>query len=385
LLIALGRNLEVRNPILAATIYPLNVEAKLQHAIQILSTRDSENSEVLVNKNLQALIPYNSGDARLYSLLGESSMRLGNDIAGVENFNHALVLAKTEIHAAQWAAQRAFASKNYDEALKHLDSLFRRWPSQIGLNVPIISEIMSNPDGYVAFLTQIEKMPPWRSPLLSLLSSYNLSSKILAAQLLQDLANGPTPPKSAETARLLLGLFQEKKYDLAYTTFLLTLSTSERDLSGHVFNGNFKKSATNRYFDWAVRQQPGVLITLPVEKDGLSLEFASTPVTRIGLQQFLKLTPGVYRIELDVSALKAVMPKSLFWSLTCIDTKGPIVQLDVPEGDYKSRSVSVEFRVPANCPLQTLALQTQALVESWNNRYSGRVVFHRMRISKVKT
>src|SRR5690606_11999775 len=99
--------------------------------------------------------------------------------------------------------------------------------------------------------------------------------------------------------------------------------------------------------------------------------------------QYIKLPPGSYRLAFKVSAFNAVMPKSLLWSLMCVEPSGAILQAEIPEGDYRDRIINIDFSVSRECPLQMLTLQTRALVESWRNRYKGRVLFHNIRISEV--
>jgi hypothetical protein len=190
---------------------------------------------------------------------------------------------------------------------------------------------------------------------------------------------------------VLSALLRQKQYDSAYRTFLLTLAPQEKSLSGFVFDGAFRQAPSGRAFDWAVRQQPGITLTLPAGADngrageGLALEFGETPVLRVGIEQYLLLPPGDYEIEFTASASAVKLPKGLLWTLRCTDTGRPILNLDVPAGDYGNRTVGAKFSVPQNCPLQLLSLRTNAIAESWSERYSGGLIFHDIRISAVQS
>ncbi len=384
MLTALSRHLEGSDPELASALYPLNVEATLAGAVNALGRPDSDTPAAEVESRLRAAVPYNAGDARLYSLLGESLSKEGDDKAAAGMFDHALLLARTEIHALRWSIQRAVTAGDHRQALDRMDMLFRRWPEQIGLIAPAIPAVFADQNGYDAFAERLRASPPWRPALLRALAGETSTNKVFAAQLLQDLATGPTPPSSAETASLLAGLFRDKQYDLAYRTFLLTLTEPEKELSGAIFDGTFQRAPSGRLFDWSARQQPGVVVSLPATSGGLSVEFANTPVMRIGLQQYLKLPAGAYRLEFKASAFSAVMPKSLLWNLACVGPAGAVAQVEIPDGDYRDRVVTGDFTVPADCPLQLLTLQTRAMVESWSNRYNGRVLVNYIRISEAR-
>jgi len=389
--IASSRRLENDRPNLALRLYPLNAEALVARTISALDRRDGDVSLEDIERNVRAVMPLNAGDARVYSLLGEILRRQGQNDAAYAMFDHALTLASTEIHALQWTISRAIETGDYRQAMERLDVLFRRWPERIGPIAVAVPGIFSEPASYVVLLDRIKAVPPWRSKLLDELSGDTAQEPCFAARLLQDLAAGPSPPTPSETARLLASLFKRKQYDLAYRTFLLTLAPQERDLSGFVFDSAFRQGPSDRRFDWVVRQQPGIVVSLPAESgngslgEGLSLEFNETPVLRIGLEQYVLLPPGAYEIEIKASAAAADLPKSLMWSLDCLDRSQPVLRADIPGGDYRDRTLRYGFSVPINCLAQVLTLRTSATAESWSNRYSGRILFHHVRISATQT
>lgn len=395
--IASSRRLESDDPRLALALYPLNAEALLAQATDALGRAEAdaplgemEGPLDEIERKVRAAIPLDAGDARIYSLLGEILRRRGQEEAAYAMFDHALVLARTEIHALQWSIQRAVDDGDYRQAVERLDVMFRRWPERIEPLAGALPAVFSSPEGYAALLERIGAGPPWRPRLLSVLGGDAAPDLGFAARLLQDLAVSSLPPTPGETARLLAGLFKRKQYDLAYRTFLLTLAPQEKELSGLVFDGAFRQAPSARRFDWAVRRQPGVTLTLPAglgdspSGAGLSVEFNGTPVQRVGVEQYLHLPPGGYEIEIKASAVAAELPKALLWSLDCLDPGQPVLRTDVPAGSYSDRIVAARFSVPQNCPVQLLTLRTNAVAESWSNRYGGRILFHHIRISAVQ-
>ena len=84
------------------------------------------------------------------------------------------------------------------------------------------------------------------------------------------------------------------------------------------------------------------------------------------------------------SAVAAELPKALLWSLDCLDPGQPVLRTDVPAGSYSDRIVAARFSVPQNWPVQLLTLRTNAVAESWSNRYGGRILFPHIRISAVQ-
>lgn len=389
--IASSRQLEKSNPDAALTLYPLNVEALLARTVARLNRPDADVSLDEMEARVRAALPANAADARIYSLLGEILRRRELTEPAYAMFDHALALAKTELHALQWSIHRAVTAGDHDNAIESLDLMFRRWPERIGPFAAAVPQIFSQADSYAAMLETIVQDPPWRRQLIAVLSDFNTGNLTFTARLLQDLALGSAPPSVAETAPLLASLFRHKEYDLAYRTFLFTLRQEEKDLSGFVFNGQFRQGPSGRRFDWAIRQQPGVTITMPaVSRDtgpqqGLLIEFGSTPVIRAGVDQTIMLPPGSFQIEFTATATSAELPKSLLWAIDCLDLRQPVQRVEVPEGTYQARSFQSRFTIPQNCPVQSLTLRTNAIVESWSNRYNGKVLFHDIRITAVQS
>lgn len=390
-MIGSSRHLEESYPSFAFAVYPLNVEALLAQAAAALRQEGDELPLEEMERRVAGAIPLNAGDARLYSILGEILDRHGNRDAAGAMFDHALSLAKTELYALRWSIRRAVEAEDYQQAVERLDALFRRWPQQIGPVAPAVAAIFSAPAAHSVLLDRIAASPPWRKTLLAVLSSDTAENPGFAAQLLQDLAAGAGPPTAAETSQLLASLFRRREYDLAYRTFLFTLSAQEKDLSGFIFNGEFRQGPSARTFDWSIRQQPGVTISLPAKTGdgsrgaGLSVEFSGTPVRSVGVQQYLLLPPGQYRLEVEASAIAAMLPKSLLWSIDCVSPSQPMLRADIPGGNYQTQLLSYKFSSSEQCAAQILTLRTNAVAESWSNRYGGSVLFHRIRILREES
>lgn len=393
LVIASSRQLEQKSPQLALKLYPLNTNALLAWSIEALGGTAGDTTVEAIESSVRSAIPLNAGDARIYSLSGEAMRRQGKETAAYAMFDHALLLAKTEIHALQWSIQRAVDKRQYQEVTNRLDVLFRRWPERIKPLAEALPVIYSNPDGYSTLLSRIGDNPPWRWRLIAALTADTVKDVGFAQRLVQDMAVGRSPPTTTEAAEVLAALFKREQYSVAYRTFLLTLGPAERELSGFVFDSTFQQGPSARIFDWSVRQQPGVTASLPLKADthsgqpdaGLSLEFNNTPVLNVGVEQYVLLPPGSYGIDLQASASAAKLPKGLVWTVACRGSGKQLLNLDVPEGDYKDRTVDTRFSVPDDCPIQVLRLRTNAIAESWSERYSGRVLIHAIRISAVQS
>src|SRR5690606_27492305 len=130
---------------------------------------------------------------------------------------------------------------------------------------------------------------------------------------------------------VLSRLLQEKQYDLAYRTFVLTLTPEEEAVAGNIHNGRFLLPPSKRAFDWQIRDHPGMTITYPASSpsdpgSGVHKRFNNTPVRNLSFNQYVALRPGSYELEFTVSASDARLPKGLLWRLVCVGSSGAITE-----------------------------------------------------------
>lgn len=380
-----SRALERSNPELARRLFPLNLEAVLHHAASLM--REQPDADLApLEPAARTLVPTHAGDPRLYSLIGQIRQRAGDPEAAAIAFDQAFALSKTEITALQWTLQRVLDQGDFPAALDRLDVLFRRWPGQVAPLAPVVLGASAKPEYYLQLLDRLKADPPWRGPLLGVLAR-NPDALALTTRLMQDLAAGPTPPRSGELAPVLARLLAAGQPDLAYRTFILTLSPAERAVAGYVYNGRFLLPPTDRPFDWQIRRHPGMTATLRSQDEaaaggGLRMRFSNIPVRNLSVFQAIALPPGTYELEFTAAATDARLPKELLWRIVCSGSNQIVAEAPVSPGTYKATPSRTEFTIPdAACPLQTLQLVTKAMVDNWNERYSGTVIFDDFRIS----
>ncbi|MER9200815.1 hypothetical protein NKH74_16595 [Mesorhizobium sp. M0933] len=388
-MIGLSRFLETETPAVSLALDPFNAEALVGEIASSLNDANSMPDLDALLAKAQGALAFDVADARLYSLIGEIKYRQGEINEAYKLFDRARKLSKTEIHALQRSIARDVDSGAVSKAVGEIDILLRRWPDQFSAIADGMPGILSSPEGYQSVLTAISAEAPWRTNLLVALSKTREGLDI-SNRLLLDLSGSSAPPNSSELNRVISGYIRQKQYESAYRLFLFSLSDQEQKLGGYVFNSTFEPVSGEKPFDWQVRDQSGLEITLTASQDavegegGATVRFLNTPVKNTALQQYIALPPGLYKISLIASARNLKLPKELFWSITCVDPAGEIARFNIPEGTYNRQSLSQEFSVgPALCPLQLLRLQTAAIAESWRFRYVGTLIMHKLSIERL--
>lgn len=381
--IGLSRAVEESDPELSSRLFPANAEASLNTSLALLRRSPTRQELEQLEATLLPQIVDNAGDARFYSLLGETRSRLGDTAAAAAAFNHALSLSKTEVYALQWTLGQAMASNDAQAAIERMDILLRRWPRFTNNVAPAVRAFFSqNEDRYRLLVEQMNTSPPWRPGLIRALSAADGAG--FAARLLSDLS-GPAAATKGELSPVLAALIGAKQYDLAYQTFLSTMTPAERAVSGYIHNGSFEIEPSGRAFDWQIRDHPGVTFSFKNDSgSGLHMRFANAPVRRLSIGQYMRLPPGAYRWNYEVSASDARLPKSLVWRITCAETNRVIAESTVEPGTYWQKDVETEVVVPGTgCPLLHLALSTKAIGENWNDRYGGSLSFRSFSMRSV--
>lgn len=384
-LIASSQLLEHRDPKLALRLNPFNVDAFITLSENTLGGAASPADLDQLTGATGSMAAWAPGDARLYSVRGVALWQKGEVAEALSAFRHALVLAPTELQALQWMI--GYSAEQSDEAtvVDLVDVLFRRWPEMISVYADRLPSIFSGADQRRLLVRRLEPGPPWRGALMSRLSK-SPDGALFAADLLWDLAQGQGGRNDGEINQVLGALLAAGRYDEAYETFLVTLDGTRQKLTGNVYNSSFLDTPSGAPFDWMVKRQPGLALSIANSGDGmpapgLAIEFQQAPVKDPGVRQYVYLPSGRYRLWVKASAQGAVLPKGLYWSVACLKFGTVLGTLPVEQGSYPITTISTELVVPAeHCGLQVLRLGTRSVAGSWNDRYSGRVQFEDVRI-----
>ncbi|HCL67701.1 MAG TPA: hypothetical protein DIC56_23270 [Rhizobium sp.] len=380
--------LEDKDPKLALRLNPFNVDAfiTLSEAMLGGAAKSADLDQLMAAAG--SMVAWAPGDARLYSVRGAAEWQEGQMAEALSAFRHALVLAPTELQALQWMIGHSAEQGDEAAVVDLVDALFRRWPDRIPVYAGRMPAIFSDTEQRRLLVQRLELGQPWRGALISRLSK-SPDGALFAADLLWDLAQGEGIQNGGEINQVLGALLAAGRYDEAYQTFLVTLNGEGQKLAGNVYNGSFSDTPSGAPFDWMVRRQPGLALSMAkpdggMPTPGLSIEFQQAPVRDPGIRQYLNLPPGRYRLSVKTSAQGAVLPKELFWSVACFKPGTVLATLPVEQGTYPVAAISTELVVPADhCRLQVLRLGTKTMTGSWNDRYSGKVRFEDVQIVSV--
>lgn len=324
-------------------------------------------------------------DARGYSLLANIKLAQGKKEDADRLFEKALKTAPTERSALAHVLESAMQAGDVDRALDVLDVLLRRWPDVFPKVAPLLDILARDPAGSVLLASRLKTKPPWRSLVIFRLLKEGAGRALVQKLLVQARASGQAVNHS-EIAALIRAYLSSGDILTAYRSFVLTLSATERQQLGYVFDPDFRLKSGSRPFVWHIGKTADVEISYPWYggggKGGLSIQFRDAP-TRLGnITQILALPPGNYTLNIKVTARSLAAPKGLFWDLVCAGKGGRRIRVSIPDGVYKEKTLSGAFTIPQECASQKLVLNTGVRTASWSARYQGEAIFHEVAVER---
>jgi hypothetical protein len=228
-------------------------------------------------------------------------------------------------------------------ALSNVAILARLLPGASMQLIPSLAQFARTPGAEKELAAMLKTNPKLKRPLLLSLANDPANADLVLSLAGSDAASLDVDARSWK-ARLVRGFIDQGDYGHAYAVWRI-FAPLPANTSPLLFNGEFKRTPAPPPFDWTyaagsaglAEPDAGRLHVLYYERENFSLAY-----------QLLLLPPGTYRLRSPVSNANAA--KSLAWNVTC--EKSGIQLLDSPIGGR-----DLEFKVPDNCPAQTLTLR----------------------------
>jgi hypothetical protein len=229
------------------------------------------------------------------------------------------------------------------EALGEIALLSRLLPGATVQLVPALSEYAHAPGAQEKLRSVLKDNPSLKTSLLSALAADPANAGLVLSLAGSDAVSPSDESKSWKT-RLLTGLVSAGDYARAYSIWHL-FSRVPAGASPLLFNKDFRDMTAPPPFNWTLASAGGGL----AEPESGTLRVLYYGRDSIGLaSEMLMLPAGKYRFQAPISGRAA--NGALEWSVTCVNSKSQIMQLQV------GGSSSATFAVPADCPAQVLAL-----------------------------
>jgi tetratricopeptide (TPR) repeat protein len=265
-----------------------------------------------------------------------------------------------DVLAEAWLFERLSHRGDYRQALVHLDSLLRTYGRGWRQISPLMVAVASRPDALPAFSETLATKPPWRRRFIQEIAA-RAESPAVALNLLSLLQESKAPPVREEYAAVVNRLIQDRGFELAYVTWVMSLPDSRLTRLGFIYNGEFDNLPDPEPFNWDLRSGRGAFSEISQGDGGTLLHatWTGSGSPPVAARQLLLLSPGVYRLTGRQRVQSLEGGGDATWVVGCAGQKrGNELAQSVPLGaspDWKP--LVVEFEVPAEgCPAQWLSL-----------------------------
>lgn len=275
------------------------------------------------------------------------------EIAGARRLMHyAERLSRRDLATQIWAIEDAVSRDDIQEALDHYDIALRTSRQAPAILFPVLASAIGDADVRRSLVGRLATGPLWQGSFLDYASTTAPDPRA-TAQLFAMIGRPALPPSEGARAALLTRLVDTGAYDLAWRYYATlrpgVVPAASRDPR---FTAGL---ATPLPFDWILGTNSGIAATFLDGRDA-SFDFAAPPsVGGTLLQQLQVLPTGRYRLLGHSRGIDEPSDTTPFWILSC---RGSVElgRVTVPRSATAGGTFKGQFTVPANCPVQVLAL-----------------------------
>jgi hypothetical protein len=325
-------------------------------------------------------------------LLALSNLSVLKSLNGEQKTADAMVLeaARRSLRDAQTqvsAIRLSLTANDYEKAFYHFDGLLTSQPEiatsafQALLGIPKRSEVAR------AMANLLLRDPPWRNAFMNWVATADPSG-LLAYEIFNNLKKRDGKVQDWEIRTYFANQFIFKNHERAYFVWLDSLTNEELKKAGGIFDGDFDLKPRNLLFDWTIDPISNVDVGVAarpedVKNKSLRLLFFNSTKPFGHVYQFLRLPAGKHTFNGEWTASNLRTPAGLFWTLSCIEGGGQVMQSESFAQSAPWSRFKVEISIPeANCQTQMLRLVTasNAVLDA---AIDGEIRFDSLKISSA--
>lgn len=254
--------------------------------------------------------------------------------------------------ARLWLAQDAISTGRFDAALDHLDWLYAVAPDARTGIATAIAQLAMTPVSRAVVERRATSSPHWLPSVIETLVRLKADPGTLfrvsgGADVRSGVATGD---KSA----IIRDLIARKDYDRAYLAWVATLPAGAVGPVGYVYDQGFRNLPGLQPFNWTL-----------LDSDVASVDYASgggAIISYFGngqarfLEQSVLLPPGAYRLTVVAGVSSDGDANKAIWAISCGTGQAALASLPITAKGAPAPA-GVTFRVPADCPIQTVSLE----------------------------
>lgn len=367
---------------------PFNFQSKLEYLkTEVRKTEISLQKLRQLEEVVDAGIKLEPLNTRILSFGGLIKERTDKDDAQAY-YKSALGLERAESIALTQRYIYLIENRNFKDAIPIMELLFARWPGRFKQIIPTLPLLIQNKENFDAVLERFQNRPGGLSLIVQ--SVLEHTDQIGLAYQFVLAAHDRYNIDVHEISRFLTSkLLAQNRISDAYLLFHKTLFEEEKKNSGYVYNSGFRAEPTSFHFDWNIEPQAGVNMQRVVSRSlssqsnqlsnpgGLEIKFLNAPVAFSNVSQLLYLPKKPFQLTINYSVDGFRGPSPVSVKLECVQSRAEIVEVELSKIDVNQDVKTSTFKVPTEkCDLQKISVSNNNIVESWQNRFKGKVTLH---------
>lgn len=273
-----------------------------------------------------------------------------NDIASARRlFAYAEKLSRRELVTQLWAIEDAVGRGEVKDALRHYDTVLRVKPAMGDMLYPVLTAASAEPAIRTELIRTLAAKPAWSDSFVNYAAVNGKDSRAVAG-LFQSLARARITVPSSAQASAIAALLATGSADATWAYYASIRRGADRRRSRDPrFDAKLEAPSL---LDWVAVNDAGVTTVI---ESGLFDFSAPASVGGTLLQQVQLLPPGDYRLSGHGEGIEQADDARPYWSLACREGR-ELGRVNMPNSSQVRGNFAGMLRVPADCPIQTLAL-----------------------------
>ncbi len=282
-------------------------------------------------------------------VLGLNAQLRGDVAMARRAFAYAERLSRRDLITQLWGIEEAVKRNDISDAVHHYDVVLRVKPEMREVLFPVLAAASTEGPVQTKLVRTLTLKPSWGEEFINYMAAKGTDPQATAA-LFNRLTRSGINASDTAKATLLNAFIANDRLEQAWSYYATIRTGVSRD---RVRDPSFaKRPDVPTLFDWVAVEDGGIASTL--ERGSFSFS-APASIGGAMLQQFQLLPPGDYRFRghsIDVDQPDDALP---YWTLICKGGK-ELGRVDVLRSGQSNGHYAGMFRVPLDCPSQTLTL-----------------------------
>lgn len=331
------------------------IAGRLSQTLYHLDTNEAERTRAVVIA--RDALRHDPTAVEAVATLAADAFARGDQTEGERLLAYSQKLSRRDLRTQLMAIELAVAQGDIAGALHHYDIALRTKKNAPELLFPVLTSALSDQAIRKEMVKTLGKQPNWGTGFITHAARSDADPAASAA-FFRALQIARVSVSDSASVALINRLLAAKLFDDAWSYYTAARPGSERHQSRDpAFTSPIEARSA---FDWIAINSIGVSTAILSDPTNGLFDFTvSMGNGGLLLQQLQMLPPGDYVLEGHSIGVEQPARSQPYWVVRC-QTGGEIARVEVPSSSQARGRFQGYFYIPADCPVQTLALNARS-------------------------